>query len=335
MDGFPFVKMHSGGNDFVVIDATSRRLPANFGEMASHIASRRMGIGCDQILILHKSRARDADFDYRIINADGGEVAQCGNGARCVHAFLRRRIGLKKKRLRLRTSKTLIVTEDAEGDGVRAYLAKPKFKSKAIHSRYDIFLSRSKRLRTSKTALIATEDVEDDKVRACLAQPETHLCNEKYQKNFFSLWCERNSVLIEKIMGLSLGNPHLVCFCQEIDDQKILEEGGFELNEGRMFPEGVNVGFCRWEDGSALLRVYERGAGVTPSCGSAAAAAAVAIISRELAKGEVRVRMTGGELLCGWDGENSPAWVQGPVAFSFDGTFPLDGAATIPLSSRA
>lgn len=123
-----FAKMQSCGNDFVVIDAVRQALPPRINFAA--IAERKRGIGCDQILILRAAAGggdnADADFAYQIINADGGEVGQCGNGARCAHLFLRARGLTTKNKLVLQTTTTRIITESA-GDEVRAYLSVPEF----------------------------------------------------------------------------------------------------------------------------------------------------------------------------------------------------------------
>ncbi len=87
-----FSKMHSLGNDFVVIDAIQQRLSMS-GEFASFIADRRRGIGCDQILVAEPAPDDRSEFRFRIYNADGSEAGQCGNGARCFAVFLKR-IGL-------------------------------------------------------------------------------------------------------------------------------------------------------------------------------------------------------------------------------------------------
>ena len=84
----PFTKMQALGNDFVVFDFT--QAPQHLSPaQARRIADRHMGIGCDQILMIETSTRADIDFKYRILNADGSEVGQCGNGARCILKFLR------------------------------------------------------------------------------------------------------------------------------------------------------------------------------------------------------------------------------------------------------
>ena len=82
-----FTKMHGLGNDFVVVDAIHQSVELN-PEQIRHIAARRTGIGCDQLLLVETSERSDCEFRYRIFNADGGEVEQCGNGARCFARFV-------------------------------------------------------------------------------------------------------------------------------------------------------------------------------------------------------------------------------------------------------
>lgn len=83
-----FVKMHGLGNDFVVIDGVHQAAALD-AERVRRIADRHFGIGCDQVLLVEAPASSDADFSYRIFNADGSEVAQCGNGARCFARFVR------------------------------------------------------------------------------------------------------------------------------------------------------------------------------------------------------------------------------------------------------
>ncbi len=83
-----FTKMHGIGNDFVVFDAIHQPVALS-GDDYRHIADRRFGVGCDQILLVEKARLPGTDFHYRIINADGSEVEACGNGARCFARFVR------------------------------------------------------------------------------------------------------------------------------------------------------------------------------------------------------------------------------------------------------
>lgn len=100
-----FTKMHGLGNDFVVIDAISQSINLS-AEQIRNVADRHFGVGCDQLLLVEKATDPRAEFRYRIFNADGGEVEQCGNGARCFAIFVRER-GLTKN--------TIIPVETAGG----------------------------------------------------------------------------------------------------------------------------------------------------------------------------------------------------------------------------
>jgi len=113
----PFTKMHGLGNDFVVFDFTksSHAITRN---QAIHIADRHFGIGCDQILIVEQSERDKIDFKYRILNADGGEVGQCGNGARCFALFVREQGLCKKSTIHVETLSGDLVLELADNSNV-------------------------------------------------------------------------------------------------------------------------------------------------------------------------------------------------------------------------
>ena len=272
-----FTKMHGCGNDFIVIDGLRQKLPEPFP--AARLADRRTGIGCDQILIIQKPRrGARADFGYRIINADGGEAEQCGNGARCVHAFLRRKKLARKPRLSLQTRNVSILTEDAK-NGVRAYLATPQFTPQKIP-----------------------------------------LQRKKEQPWYAAAAAEGGMSLPGRFAALSLGNPHAVFVAAAEDD--LLAAGEVLNTNRRLFPQGVNVGFCRKAENGITARVYERGVGETPSCGSGAVAAAVVMIRGGAEKSPLRVFMSGGVLLCGWQ-EGKAAWLQGGINFVYEGAVRL------------
>jgi len=126
-----FTKMEGLGNDFVVLDAT--RLPIALSrEQLRRIADRHFGIGCDQILQVEKPRARDTDFYYRIFNSDGGEVEQCGNGARCFVRFVRDQGLTDKTEIRVGTLSGVIVPT-LESDGrITVDMGVPEFAPERI-----------------------------------------------------------------------------------------------------------------------------------------------------------------------------------------------------------
>ena len=107
--------MHGVGNDFVVLDGISQRIDLAQIELR-HIADRHFGVGCDQILVVERARAPGVDFRYRIFNADGGEVEQCGNGARCFVRFVRDKGLTMKREIRVETLSGVIAPR-LEDDG--------------------------------------------------------------------------------------------------------------------------------------------------------------------------------------------------------------------------
>ncbi len=110
-----FSKMHGLGNDFVVIDGIRQSVSLT-PEQIRYLADRHFGVGCDQLLLVEKPTQDGVDFRYRIFNADGGEVEQCGNGARCFVRFVHEQGLTDKREIRVETLKGLIVPR-LEGDG--------------------------------------------------------------------------------------------------------------------------------------------------------------------------------------------------------------------------
>ncbi|HTY03539.1 MAG TPA: diaminopimelate epimerase [Rhodocyclaceae bacterium] len=110
-----FTKMHGLGNDFVVLDAVNQPFVPTAAQ-ARFLADRHFGVGCDQVLVVERPTQVGVDFRYRIFNADGGEVEQCGNGARCFARFVRDRGLTDKREIRVET-KAGIIAPRLEDDG--------------------------------------------------------------------------------------------------------------------------------------------------------------------------------------------------------------------------
>jgi len=123
-----FTKMHGLGNDFVVIDATSIDFQPD-PTLLARLASRRIGVGCDQILVIDPPPADepDVDFGYRIFNADGSEVGQCGNGARCLARYVQEHGLSEKDSLRIRTRTRTLELIQLEDGRVRVNMGVPRF----------------------------------------------------------------------------------------------------------------------------------------------------------------------------------------------------------------
>lgn len=126
-----FTKMHGTGNDFVVIDATRARF-APTPALLHRLTDRRSGVGCDQVLVVEAPSVPDVDFDYRIFNADGSEVGQCGNGSRCLARFVADQGLSDKPRLRVRTRTSILELQRRDDGQVTVDMGAPRFEPRDI-----------------------------------------------------------------------------------------------------------------------------------------------------------------------------------------------------------
>lgn len=268
-----FTKMHGAGNDFAVVDAT--RTPLQIApSVIRRLAERHTGIGFDQLLVVEAARHPGTDFYYRIFNADGGEVSQCGNGARCFVRFVHDKGLSAKKAIRVET-RSGIIEPRLEDDGrVSVNMGVPVFEPARIPFIAD------------QRAATYRIDVGGRMLEIC---------------------------------ALSMGNPHAVQVVADLDAAPVATEGPLIERHAR-FPERVNAGYMQIVDrGHIKLRVFERGAGETLSCGTGACAAAVAGIARGALDAQVKVDTRGGRLEISWAGEAQPVFMTGPAQSVFDG----------------
>jgi diaminopimelate epimerase len=262
-----FTKMEGAGNDFVVLDAT--RAPfALSREQVQRLADRHFGVGCDQVLVVEEASRAEADFRYRIFNADGGEVEQCGNGARCFVKFVHGKGLTGKREIRVETLGGMIAPRLEEDGEVSVDMGPPRMESPLV------------------------QPLEVDGTRVELAI-------------------------------LSMGNPHAVQLVADVEAAPVATQGPL-LERHQRFPQRVNAGYMQVVDRHSIrLRVFERGAGETLSCGTGACAAAVSGIARGLLESPVRVDTRGGTLTIAWAGGDNAVWMKGPAKSVFDGTIDL------------
>lgn len=275
-----FTKMHGAGNDFVVIDAINQQIdftPAQW----QFIADRRFGIGADQMLVVEKASTPEVDFRYRIYNADGGEVEQCGNGARAFVRFVTEKGLTDKRSIRVQTLSGVIEPR-LEADGqITVNMGAP---------------------------ILDPAQVPFD---AHGLQGKTEGSDTLYPLDIDSV--------IVWISVVSMGNPHAVQVVADAE-QAPLGNDGPKIEHHPRFPKRVNAGFMQIVNRHHIkLRVFERGTGETLACGTGACAAAVAGIRRGLLDSPVQVSMRGGELSIAWAGQNQPVMLTGPAVTVFEG----------------
>jgi diaminopimelate epimerase len=276
-----FTKMHGAGNDFVVLDATRGPLPLSAAQYR-FLADRRFGIGADQILIVEPGNAaQNIDFTYRIMNADGGEVEQCGNGARCFARYVHDTGLTTKDVIRVQTMKALIEPRLQADGRVTVDMGAP-------------FLVPAE-VPFDSSGLTPTL------VNGCELWP-VQLANHPVD-----------------LAVVSMGNPHAVLRVDSVDHAPV-EELGPQIEAHPRFPRRVNAGFLQVVDrGHIKLRVFERGSGETLACGSGACAAVVAGIRLGWLDETVHVDMPGGRLTIQWAGIGHPVLMTGPAVKVFDG----------------
>lgn len=268
-----FTKMHGAGNDFVVLDGVRQQLHLT-PEQLRLLADRHFGVGCDQILLVEKSQNPAVDFRYRIFNSDGGEVEQCGNGARCFVRYVHDHKLTSKREIVVETKSGLISPKLTDDGRVTVNMGTPIFDPARIP-----FVSDSDEI----------------------VQP-----------------LNVDTIIIE-ISAVSMGNPHAVQIVDDVETAPINTHGPLIEHHVR-FPKRVNVGFMQIVDRSHIkLRVYERGAGETLSCGTGACAAVVAGIRRGLLDETVQVATRGGMLSINWAGGQAPVLMTGPAISVFEG----------------
>ena len=286
-----FTKMQGAGNDFVVLDETRARLQLTPGQVR-RLADRHFGVGADQVLSVRPAPGPGVDFEYVIHNADGGEVEQCGNGARCFARYVIDKGLAKGDRLKVKTLGGIIEPRLNPDGRVTVDMGPPVFAPAAIP--FD-------------DAGISPQHVGG------------------WQQWKLVLGTHADSPMVA-VAVLSMGNPHAVQEVADADTAPVTRDGPLIEHHAR-FPKRVNAGFMQVVDrGHIRLRVWERGAGETLACGTGACAAVVAGIRLGLLDETVRVTTRGGDLVIRW--ETNPAgavMMTGDAVRVFDGEIEIQG----------
>lgn len=288
-----FTKMHGAGNDFIVIDGTRQDIRSITPAIWRKLAHRQLGVGADQILIVEPSNLPNVDFKYRIFNADGGEVEQCGNGSRCFVRFVHEEGLSTKNEVRVEVGNGFLTLKRLANGSVEVDMGRPIFNPPEIPF-----------------------------------NPSGLTSKQELHETLYALPLSRNSgAHADWIAALSMGNPHAVQVVEDIESAPVLIDGPL-IESHPAFPKRVNAGFMQiLNRHSVRLRVYERGAGETLSCGTGACAAAVSGIRRGLLDSPVNVSTRGGELEIMWDGFKNPnaaVLMCGPTQTVYRGEIDLD-----------
>lgn len=277
----PFRKMSGFGNDFVVLDARVSKLTLS-PATTRLLADREAGVGCDQVIVMEPSQS--GDVFMRVMNADGTEVAACGNATRCLAGLLSDETG--RTDIVIETAAGLLPSR-ANADGtITVDMGEPRF------GWQDIPLARA-------------EDTDVLNFTAATARG-----------------------VLEGPSAVNVGNPHCIFWVEDDVDAYDLAVFGPRVETDPLFPERANVSLAQILSHDAVkLRVWERGAGLTQACGTAACAVTAAAARRGLAGRKLAVALPGGMLDIEWREENGHIFMTGPWTLDFEGVFAMAEAS--------
>ena len=280
-----FTKMQGAGNDFVVLDGTRGPIDLNPDQLR-RLGDRRFGVGADQILLVEPARSAEVDFGYRIFNNTGDEVEHCGNGARCFVRYVHEHGLSDRKTIRVRTVNNLLVLHLQDDGRVTVDMNRPIF------------------------------DLAQVPFDAGGLRPQREAGFERWPLDVG----EGRQV---QVAVLSMGNPHAVQRVEDVREAPVAQLGPrVELHP--RFARKVNAGFMQVLSRSQIaLRVHERGAGETLSCGTGACAAVVAGIRLGWLDRKVDVQARGGLLTVEWADAQASVMLTGPAETVYEGEIEL------------
>ncbi len=283
-----FHKMNGLGNEIVVIDARDGQFALD-ADAARLIGNPATGPGCDQIMVIEPGRPnRDggADVWTSIWNNSGEEVEACGNGARCVAAYLFKESGTTQ--LTMGTLGGTIVATDAGDGNITIDMGTPRFDWQ------DIPLS---------------EEIRDTRAIELQIGPI-------------------DAPILHSPSVANVGNPHAIFWVKDADAYD-LEKIGPMLENHPIFPERANISLAQViDDRTIRTRVWERGAGATRACGTAACAIGVSAARTGRTGRDVMVHLPGGPLRIQWREADDHILMTGPTEFEFSGGINLSGSGS-------
>jgi diaminopimelate epimerase len=286
-----FLKMQGLGNDFLVFEAAAAGTRLESSKLRA-LADRRTGIGFDQALMLEPPRDANTRVFYRIFNADGSEVEQCGNGARCIAALMYARAPERGRDLAMGSAGGTVHALVLDDGMVSVDMGVPDFDPRALPMESEA---------------------------SAPAGPAEH-GREQAEAAVYSLNVDGANI---EIGAVSIGNPHAVLRVPDVKTAP-LERIGPSIENHRRFPKRTNVGFMQIVDrGHIRLRVFERGVGETLACGTGACAAAAVGRRHGLLDGDVRVDLPGGTAMVSWPAQTGHLWLTGPAATVFTGSIEI------------
>ncbi len=276
-----FSKYQGLGNDFIIFDARGNNLENLFSEnrnnFIEHICNRNFGIGADGCILILESNNKCL-VRMKIFNSDGSEPEMCGNGIRCLIAYLNDNNEIiQNVEIPIETNAGIILTSIDEKKNIKVNMGKP---------------------------ILNPQDIPTKLLMNDLKIPNGVILINKHKL---------------KIYAVSMGNPHMIVFVNNIDDIPF-EEWGRHLEKHNAFPNYTNVHFVELIDQSNFkVKVWERGCGPTLACGTGACACLVVTSILRKTLDSSNVYLPGGKLQIDWPNQVGPVYMNGPALNVFSG----------------
>ena len=288
-----FTKMHGIGNDYVYVNCFEENIH-NATELAKAISNRHLGVGADGLITVGPSEI--AEVRMRIYNADGSEAEMCGNGIRCVAKYAYER-------------------QLAHTHGNFSIPGQQSFP-------ISINIETGKGLLV--VGLLADENDVVEKVCVNMGQPVINpkdipvdLPGEQIVEEDIDVEGDNFTITC-----VSMGNPHAVIFCENLE-QIDLSHIGPAIENHSLFPNRINVHFVQINDPEDFtMRTWERGSGITLACGTGACACSVAAVLTGRLKRVTKAHLPGGDLELNWCEEDNCVYMTGSATQVFTGDWP-------------
>jgi diaminopimelate epimerase len=293
-----FTKMQGAGNDYVYINCFDEPLPRDPSGLARRIADRHFGVGGDGLIVICPSERADARM--RMFNADGSEAEMCGNGVRCVAKYVYDHGICGKERLTVETGAGVLTLDLFVSDGlverVRVDMGEPILDAGQI-----------------PTTL-----------------PGERVIDRPLPDGILDTNWVRECGLDPRITCVSMGNPHVMFYCQDVARVPLATVGP-KVEHASFFPRRINVHFVQVHSpGEVTMRTWERGCGITLACGTGASAVCVASALTSRTERRILAHLPGGDLELEW-AANNHVYMTGPAVEVFSGEW-NEAAAPAPTS---
>ena len=295
-DKIDFIKMHGLGNDFIMLDCINHAQPPEetLSSLAEKVCARHFAVGGDGLITIARDEEGEADFRMRMWNPDGSESEMCGNGIRCFAKYLFDQGMIEARPISVATAQGLQRIEVMGGQGRNAAVTQVR-----------VDMGAPRLLRSQIPMMLHEGNGGDGRV-----------VNAPLDVNG----------QIFRITAVSMGNPHVVIFVDDVESVP-LKEIGLEIEHHADFPQRTNVHFVQMMGPRKLwVRHWERGAGDTLACGTGACACVVAAALNGKLPEDDRHALThlpGGDLNIEW-AKNDRVYMTGPAMTVFEGTLGKD-----------